>query len=135
MENYLMLNGKRMMSQLEYIEDTGTQWIDTGYVPTGDYVPPERKLDLSAFLRAHKARVDENNRITLEVLCDGTLFFLSEMVAVLKAIECTDIKYDGNTVSEGIPKEKPWCNYLYTASGVLPDNIIYFDGMLYVKED
>lgn len=121
---------------LEYIENTGTQWIDTGCVPAEGCLPPsQRHIDLSAFFRAHKAMVDENNHVTMEVICDGTLLFLAEMLYVLKAIGCADIDYDGKTVSEGIPEDKPWCNYLYTAKGVLPDGVIFYDGVLYRRTE
>lgn len=120
---------------LEFIENKGTQWIDTGYVKNKNYVATKRYIDPSDFARRHNASVDKDNRITMEILCDGTLLFLLEMLYVLKEIGCTGIEYDGKKVIEGIPEEKPWCNYLYTASGVLPDEITYFNGILCKRKE
>ena len=65
--------------------------------------------------------ISKDKRLHLFCLCDSTLFFLIELVDELLKFECTDIQTSGRVVSEGVPAEKPWCNYLYEASGVLPD--------------
>ena len=66
-------------------------------------------------------------------LCDSTLFFLIELVDELLKFECTDIQTSGRVVSEGVPAEKPWCNYLYEASGGLPDK--WYERALEVRGD
>ena len=111
---------------------SGIQYIDTGVVvtaPDGRWTAEvseetKRLLDLTAFLRQHKAAVDEHNRLTLQCLCDGTYLFLYEMVHVLAALGCADIHTRGESVTHGVPEDKPWCNYLFKASGVLPENML-----------
>ncbi len=76
---------------------------------------------IKIFLNQHKARVDENNRIHIQCLCDSTFIFLEEMVMVLEYLGCTDIQTSGEIVKEGVPENKPWCNCLYRASGLLPN--------------
>lgn len=93
-------------------------------------------VSVEEFLKQHNARVDEDKRLYLECLCDGTLVFQIDLIAFLKSIGCTDIKIDGHDASERAPQDKPWCSWLYEASGVLPEGTIYFEGSLYrfIKE-
>lgn len=88
----------------------------------------EKEKYINDFLRSHKARVDKDNRIHIECLCDSTIWFLIKMVDCLKMIGCTDIKTDGEKITEGIPEDKPWCNCLYKASGILPEGINWTGG-------
>lgn len=76
---------------------------------------------IKIFLNQHNARIDENNRIHIQCLCDSTFLFLQEMVMVLRCLGCTDIQTSDEIVTEGIPENKPWCNCLYKASGLLPE--------------
>lgn len=91
------------------------------------------EINLTAFLQQHGAVVDADNRLTLQVLCDGTYIFLYEMLQVLCALECTDIQYDGSDAADEAPQDKPWCNWKFTASGRLPDHL-YFDGTMMYKK-
>ena len=60
--------------------------------------------------------ISKDKRLHLFCLCDSTLAVLIELVNELRRFECTDIQASGRMV-EG----RPGCNYLYEASGVLPD--------------
>lgn len=72
------------------------------------------------FLLKHNASVDENNRLYLSCLCDGTANFLMSMVNVLEALGCTDITTSHDIVTDGVSEDKPWCNCLFNANGLLP---------------
>lgn len=63
----------------------------------------------------------KTNAYTCFACVTALCFFLIELVDELLKFECTDIQTSGRVVSEGVPAEKPWCNFLYEASGVLPD--------------
>lgn len=80
-------------------------------------------IPFNEFLNSRKATVDEENRMHLQCLCDGTFLFLYEMVNVLQILKCTDIKTGSKVVTEGVPQDEPWCNCLFTASGILPDGV------------
>lgn len=92
------------------------------------------EIDVNKFLREHRATVDQERRLHLRCLCDGTLYFQVVMVQFLAALGCTDIKYDGHEETEGIPEDKPWCSWLYETSGVLPEDILVVDGVLCRKK-
>lgn len=83
----------------------------------------EELMLLNNFLNSHNATVDEERRLHLSCLCDGTYLFLCEMTEFLRAIGCTDIKANAEPATEGMPKEKPWLDCLFTASGILPDDV------------
>lgn len=92
-------------------------------------------IDVGEFLWRRRAFVDDDNRITIHTVCDGTLLFLTEMVLVLKKLGCTDIQAtEGIAPSELITADKPWCNYVYAVSGVLPSTMLYDEesGILYI---
>ena len=72
----------------------------------------------------YKPYIDENNRLHIFCLCDGTYIFLLQLVKVLAEMGCSDIHTNGDIVTEGIPEDKPWCNYLFEASGILPDEAV-----------
>lgn len=76
-------------------------------------------MTLKEALAMYQARQDETGRIHLQCLCDGTLGFMSEMVALLRdCLHCKDIEMSDEIITEGISKDKPWCNCLMKASGM-----------------
>ena len=68
--------------------------------------------------------IDESRRLHIFCLCDGTYIFLLQLVKVLFEMGCSDIHTNGDIVTEGIPEDKPWCNYLFEASGILPEEAV-----------
>ena len=72
----------------------------------------------------YKPYIDENNRLHIFCLCDGTYIFLLQLIKVLFEMGCSDIHTNGDIVTEGIPEDKPWCNYLFEASGILPEEAV-----------
>lgn len=74
------------------------------------------------WLNQRNAKIDDSGRMTIQCLCDGTAFFLVEMLRVFDKLGFREVKFDGNAVTEGIPEDKPWCNYLYEVSGLLPEH-------------
>ena len=67
--------------------------------------------------------IDEEGRLHLFSLCDGTLIFLQELVTSLKQMGCSDIRYGQQVLAEGMPEGKPWMNCLFEASGQLPGRL------------
>ena len=67
--------------------------------------------------------IDNDGRIHFSILCDGTLMFAIDLVDAVVQFGCTDVKYGGYVDKEHAPKDKPWCNYRYTASGEIPHEI------------
>lgn len=64
--------------------------------------------------------IDENGRLYLFSLCDGTLIFLQQLIVSLERLGCKDIRRSRKILTEGMPEGKPWMNCLYEASGQLP---------------
>ena len=78
----------------------------------------EEKANLIEYYRRY---ADENGRIELKSVCDSTLYFMVNMCYMLKEIGCTDIqKVSREATTDEIPKDKPWCSWVYIVSGVLP---------------
>lgn len=78
----------------------------------------EEKANLIEYYRRY---ADENGRIELKSVCDSTLYFMVNMCCMLKEIGCTDIqKVSREATADEIPKDKPWCSWVYIVSGVLP---------------
>lgn len=92
-------------------------------------------FDINGFLKQHNAHVDDDNRLHLSVLCDGTGLFLYEMIIILMGLKCSDIEHGGYTVTSGIPEDKPWCNYKFTANGILPEYIVWTGDCMGVSSD
>ena len=67
--------------------------------------------------------IDNDGRIHFSILCDSTLIFAIELVDAVIQFGCADVKYGGYVDKEHAPKDKPWCNYRYTASGEMPHEI------------
>ena len=67
----------------------------------------------------YKPYIDENGRLYLFSLCDGTLIF-QQLIVSLERLGCKDIRRSRKILTEGMPEGKPWMNCLYEASGQLP---------------
>lgn len=80
--------------------------------------------DLETLLRKYHASVDENKRLHLQALCDGTFIFMDSMVSVLNLLGCTEIETAIEDAPEKAPKDKPWCSSLFKASGLLPADVV-----------
>lgn len=52
----------------------------------------------------YKPYIDENNRLHIFCLCDGTYIFLLQLVKVLAEMGCSDIHTNGDIVTEGYRK-------------------------------
>lgn len=65
----------------------------------------------------YKPYIDENGRLYLFSLCDGTLIFLQQLIVSLERLGCKDIRRSRKILTEGMPEGKPWMNCLYEASG------------------
>lgn len=76
-------------------------------------------MTFEEILKYYGATVSDG-RLYLSCLCDGTLYFLTNMVDVLKSMNCTEIETSEEKITEGIPEGQPWRNYLFRASGLLP---------------
>lgn len=65
--------------------------------------------------------VQDDGRIKISCICDGTFLFLYELVSDLTIMGCTDIEVESREATEDeIPKEKPWRCWYFSASGILP---------------
>ena len=80
--------------------------------------------DLETLLRKFHASVDENKRLHLQALCDGTQIFMLTMVDILNLLGCTEIETAVEDAPEKAPKDKPWCSSLFKASGLLPADVV-----------
>lgn len=68
-----------------------------------------------------KKDISDDGKIKISCICDGTFLFLYELVNDLKIMGCTDIEIESREAAEDeIPKEKPWCRWYFSASGILP---------------
>lgn len=67
--------------------------------------------------------IDNDGRIHFSILCDGNLMFAIDLIDAIVQFGCADVKYGGYVDKEHTPKDKPWCNYRYTASGEIPHEI------------
>lgn len=82
---------------------------------------PQRCIHLKDFFDSHAGYIDDKNRLHFQFACDGTYIFLDEMVQVLQGLGCTDITVEDETIpKDETPEGKPWCNCLFSASGILP---------------
>lgn len=82
------------------------------------HLTDEEKASQTEYYRAF---ADENGRIELKSISDSTLYFLASMVHTLKEIGCTDIQSESReATADEIPKDKPWCSWVYIVSGILP---------------
>ena len=68
----------------------------------------------------YKPYIDDDGRLHLFSICDGTLIFLQELICNLKRLGCRDIDHSTMILKEGFPEDKPWMNCLFEASGKLP---------------
>ena len=63
------------------------------------------------------------DRLHLYCICDSTILFLQKMKQLLVDNGFTDIESEGRMLEPDdvrIPKDKPWCNYEFECSGVIP---------------
>ena len=68
----------------------------------------------------YKPYIDDDGRLHLFSICDGTLIFLQELIYNLNRLCCRDIDHSTTILTEGFPEDKPWMNCLFEASGKLP---------------
>ena len=68
-----------------------------------------------------KKDISDDGKIKISCTCDGTALFLYSLVADLEMMGCADIEVESREATEDeIPKEKPWCRWYFSASGILP---------------
>lgn len=73
------------------------------------------------WLEAMKQIADENGRVTLGGLSDGSLMGEFECLYILAAIGCIDIKTESRpATADEIPKDRPFLTWHYQVSGNLP---------------
>ena len=77
-------------------------------------------MTMKEFLDRHGAYLDENRRLCLSCVCDGTLLFMNKMIEFLTQIGATDITYHSEYLGKSPDPERPWLTCRFCASGRLP---------------
>lgn len=85
-----------------------------------DFYSKEELKSIRKSLREHN--LQDDGRVMISVICDGTLYFLMTLLFTLTVAGCTDIKTTSRPATgEEIPKDKPFCRWYYAAEGTLPE--------------
>lgn len=97
-------------------------WDEVDYVPQRlqDFYSKEELKSIRKTLREHN--LQDDGRVMISVICDGTLLFLMNLLFTLTAAGCTDIV----TISRPATKTemieaKPFLTWYFSASGFLPE--------------
>lgn len=97
-------------------------WDEVDYVPERlqDFYSNEEVKAIRKSLREHN--VQDDGRVMISVICDGTLLFLMNLYFTLTVAGCTDIKTTSRpaTKTERI-ESKPFLTWYFSASGFLPE--------------
>ena len=84
-------------------------------------IPKPTDEQRAKWLEAMKQIADENGRVTLGGVSDGTVIGEYECFYILNAIGCTDIKFQSRpATADEIPKDRPFLRWHYQVSGNLP---------------
>ena len=108
--------------RIDYPKKRMFDWDEVDYVPERlqDFYSSEELKAIRKSLREHN--LQDDGRVMISVICDGTLLFLMNLWFTLTVAGCTDIV----TISRPATKTerieaKPFLTWYFSASGFLPE--------------
>ena len=85
-----------------------------------DFYSKEELKSIRKSLREHN--LQDDGRVMISVICDGTILFLMTLLFTLTVAGCTDIKTISRPATETEKIEaKPLLTWYFSASGFLPE--------------
>lgn len=97
-------------------------WDEVDYVPERlqDFYSNEELKAIRKSLMEHN--LQDDGRVLISVICDGTLCFLETLLYTLKVAGCTDIKTTSRPATKlEMIEAKPFLSWYFSASGFLPE--------------
>lgn len=97
-------------------------WDEVDYVPERlqDFYSNEELKAIRKNLLEHN--LQDDGRVLISVICDGTLCFLTNLLFMLMVAGCTDIKTTSRPATKlEMIEAKPFLTWYFSASGFLPE--------------
>lgn len=94
--------------------------VDDVPVKLQDFYSKEELKSIRKSLREHN--LQDDGRVMISVICDGTLVFLMNLLFTLTVAGCTDIKTTSRPATKlEMIEAKPFLSWYFSASGFLPE--------------